>query len=382
MFRFIHSADWQIGKPFGGFDPDDATLLAEARLAGVVTIARMAQDERVDSVLVAGDVFDAQGLSDKTIRQTFEAMNGFAGGWYLLPGNHDAALVESIWTRAARIGAVPANVHPCLQAVPVALRADVTLLPAPLVQRHTFEDLTEWYTGHETPAGVLRIGLAHGSVQGLLPEAIDSDNPIAADRAMQARLDYLALGDWHGTLQINERTWYAGTHETDRFRSNDSGNVLLVTLSPGQAPQVRPVRTGRYAWEALDFQLRTAADVQGMNAALARFGAEDVLDLKLAGAATMADAQAIRQTIDHLRGRVRALRTDDAALRLAPSADEIAELNTDGYLAEVLAELRAAANDTDCGATPAATDARLAGEALVLLANTLHEVQNKSGHRP
>ena len=57
-----------------------------------------------------------------------------------------------------------------------------------------------------------------------------------ADRAAAARLDYLALGDWHGTLEIAPRTWYAGTPEPDRFRANDAGNVLLVELDEPGAP--------------------------------------------------------------------------------------------------------------------------------------------------
>ena len=65
---------------------------------------------------------------------------------------------------------------------------------------------------------------------GRLPEAADAANPIDGERAARARLDYLALGDWHGTLEIAPRTWYAGTPEPDRFRANDAGNVLLVEL--------------------------------------------------------------------------------------------------------------------------------------------------------
>jgi len=33
MIRVLHSADWQIGRLYGSFDPDDAVPLAEARFA-------------------------------------------------------------------------------------------------------------------------------------------------------------------------------------------------------------------------------------------------------------------------------------------------------------------------------------------------------------
>ena len=102
-----------------------------------------------------------------------------------------------------------------------------------------------------TPAGALRVGLAHGSVAGRLPDDADAANPIAADRATGARLDYLALGDWHGTLEIAPRTWYAGTPEPDRFRANDAGNALLVELDGpglprrGRAAADRPLPLAR-----------------------------------------------------------------------------------------------------------------------------------------
>lgn len=139
----------------------------------------------------------------------------------LIPGNHDAGLAESVWTRAARLNAVPPNAHVCLRPEPLLFSSlGLAVLPAPLTQRHTHNDLTDWFAAAQVPPGLFRVGLAHGSVQGILAEDIDSSNPIAAARAEQAALDYLALGDWHGCKQVDARTWYSGTPETDRF--NDS----------------------------------------------------------------------------------------------------------------------------------------------------------------
>src|SRR5690606_4559470 len=99
------------------------------------------------------------------------------------------------------------------------------VLAAPLTQRHTHSDLTGWFDVEPSDPALIRIGLAHGCVAGILPSNVDAGNPIAADRAVSARLDYLALGDWHGTRRVDPRTWYSGTPEPDRFRRNDPGNV-------------------------------------------------------------------------------------------------------------------------------------------------------------
>ena len=118
MISLLHTADWQIGRVFSQFEPDDASALFEARFKVVERLAAIAAERKVDAVLVAGDVFDLQTVSDKTIRRMFNAMQGFAGPWLLIPGNHDSALGESVWSRAARLGAVPSNVVCCLEPVP------------------------------------------------------------------------------------------------------------------------------------------------------------------------------------------------------------------------------------------------------------------------
>ena len=171
MPTFLHTADWQIGRQYSQFPADDAVPLAEARMAAVETIARLALKHKVDAVLVAGDVFDAQTVADRTIRKLFIALQGFPGPWIMIPGNHDAALTESVWTRAARLGALPANVHLALQGKVLDFSAlGFSALTAPLTQRHTYNDLTEWFDEAATAPGHVRIGVAHGSVQGVLAE--------------------------------------------------------------------------------------------------------------------------------------------------------------------------------------------------------------------
>ncbi|WP_313950628.1 DNA repair exonuclease [Accumulibacter sp.] len=366
MLKLLHTADWQIGKLFGQFEPDEAALLADARFKAVERLAKLASEQDLDLVLVAGDVFDAQGVADRTIHRLFNAMAGFSGRWVMLPGNHDAALSESVWTRAARLNVIPGNVSLCVTPEPLILDAlGVALLPAPLTQRNTFTDLTEWFAAAETPAEMLRIGLAHGSVQGILAEAIDSANPIAAGRAEQAGLDYLALGDWHGTRQVDARTWYSGTPETDRFRANDSGQALRVELSgPGALPLVTPVRTGHYRWQSDALTLRVASDIDQALQHLSAFAAADVVQLSVSGQTDLAGQRRLQQAIGQAQGRVHSLLADLSALRLEPTAEDIDALHADGYLGEVIADLRAEQQGPD---------AEVARDALTLLAGFLDD---------
>ena len=363
MISLLHTADWQIGRVFSQFEPDDAAALFEARFKVVERLAAIAAERKVDAVLVAGDVFDLQTVSDKTIRRMFNAMQGFSGPWLLIPGNHDSALSESVWSRAQRLGAIAPNVVCCLEPKPRTVAGKFTLLPAPLTQRHTYGDLTDWFATAQGEEGLPRIGLAHGCVQGILSEDIDSANPIAAGRAAQARLDYLALGDWHGTRQIDERTWYAGTPETDRFRANDSGQALLVTIAEaGAVPAVEPIRTGQFAWQQLEPRLAVPSDIDELVEKLERVGSGDVLQLRAQGACDLGGHNRLGAALDAARARARALVWDGEALRLEPTEEDIQALHADGFVGEALQELRAQQGDAD---------AELARDALLTLARIL-----------
>jgi len=376
VIRFLHTADWQIGTQFGQFEPDEAAHLAQARFDTVRRIAEAAAARNVDAVLVAGDVFDLQTVSDTVIRRLFAALQPFPGPWIMLPGNHDAALVESVWTRAQRLNCITPNVRIVLEPGVVLLDASrCALLCAPLTQRITYDDTTAFFDATETPAHYHRVGLAHGSVGGILQESIDSSNPIAPTRAASARLDYLALGDWHGHLRVDERTWYAGTHEQDRFRANEPGFVLDVTLSEaGAVPQVDALRIGQYRWHRWDETISVPTDIDALKARLAGLGNDDVLRIEVSGSAALADAEALHVAVEEARAGVRALRADLSDLQVLPTADDLADLGAQsGYLAKVVERLRGLQEDAQ--ADP--QQAKRAAEALLLLARLQREQRQR-----
>ncbi len=368
MPRFLHTADWQIGRQYDRFGPEDGPALAQARLGTVERIAALATELAVDAVLVAGDVFDAQTISDRTLRRLFLATQGYAGPWIMLPGNHDAALAESIWSRAKRLNAVPGNVHLALTPeVMTFAKQGFAILPAPLTQRQTFDDLSAWFDHAQTPSGLLRIGLAHGSVQGILAEDIDSPNPIDPQRAERARLDYLALGDWHGCRRIDDRTWYSGTPEQDRFKSNGAGQVLDVRLeAPGDAPQVTPIAIGEFTWLQWQRRLQVASDLDALIEELDQVERSSVISLTLEGELDLAGEQRLQLALGRAEAQHRVLECDLDRLRLLPTEADIAALQADGYLDEVIGQLRDMQQ---------ADEPELAREALAILAGLLRERQ-------
>lgn len=122
--------------------------------------------------------------------------------WVILPGNHDSLQATQLWITLR--AEAPDNVILVTEPRPVELAADIVLLPAPCTTRRPGRDLTEWMESEATPEGAIRLGLAHGAIQSFSEETGTSD-VIAPDRARGAGLAYLALGDWHGAVEVEAR---------------------------------------------------------------------------------------------------------------------------------------------------------------------------------
>ncbi len=336
----LHTADWQIGKRFASLAGDAGAVLRTQRLETIKALATLASERCVNAVLVAGDVFEDNAVSDETLRRTMNALAGFEGPWVLLPGNHDAALAQSAWSRLRRLAIVPDNVILATEPQPIELcDGRLCILPAPLQRRHEVRDLSDYFDALETGPGVLRVGLAHGAVRNRLPEESEAMNPISDTRADSARLDYLALGDWHGTLEIAPRTWYAGAPEPDRFRSNDPGNVLLVELSdPGESPRVEKIRVGRFRWEQFAFALADAASIDVLDDRIGALPdpADTLLRLRLTGALDLGARGQLDDVMERWRARLHHLGVDDADLVARPSADDIAAIGACGFVRDAI----------------------------------------------
>lgn len=360
--RLLHSSDLQLGRGFTFAPPDKAALLAEARLDVLDRLAAAARASGAPRILVAGDVFDGTQLSDHTLDRALARMAA-AGDlvWHLLPGNHDPHRPGGLWERLGRKG-WPPNVRAHLAAEPVPLdpapgEPAAVLLPAPLRHRRVVDDLTAWMDQVATPEGALRIGLAHGAVVQFGPADSPKVNPVSPDRAAAAGLDYLALGDWHGTRQIEPATWYSGTPEPDTFDVVPEGDgtrcqggyALAVEIDGRRAmPRVSRVRTGRFVWHSAKPALAETAEIDALaDRFLAMPDAGDIV-LRLApqGALTLAGREHFRDRIEEtLAARLRWLDLDLAALEVRPEDAELAAIDLEGAVRTAADRLATLARD-------------------------------------
>jgi exonuclease SbcD len=87
--RFLHTGDWHVGKAIRGRSRIDE------HAAALEEVVRIAVDERVDAVLVAGDVYEHRAPSPDADDVVFEALLGLHAAGIrvvVVPGNHDSPL--------------------------------------------------------------------------------------------------------------------------------------------------------------------------------------------------------------------------------------------------------------------------------------------------
>lgn len=278
-FRFIHSSDLHIGRKFANIpEPADGNIrgrLMEARHGAIARLASAARDRGAGHVLLAGDTFDTATPSATVIRQALAAMAEAPDvTWWLLPGNHDNLRdAEPLWEAICRDA--PGNLVALLDTSPHDLDEVATLLPCPIAFRSGASDPSEPLVTMTSDEGRMRIGLAHGGVT----DFTDTGEAIAPDRDRSARLDYLALGDWHGRMAVSERVHYSGTPEQDRFKHGRRGVCLCVGIEgPGAIPEVEEIETGTFLWQEVELPLHPRQDAAAaLNDVLPPSGRRDIL---------------------------------------------------------------------------------------------------------
>ena len=387
MTSFLHSADWQLGKPFARIaDEEQRGRVQRERLEAVRRIGDIARERKASFVVVAGDLFDSATPKDATISHALAAIGSIGVPVYAIPGNHDHGGPDSLWERPffrRQREAVAPNFHILLERQPVE-RDDAVLLPCPLLRRHEPDDPTTWLRRWEPAEGDQRprIVIAHGSTRAFggaaLGNSVDGEeagqaNAIDLGRLPLDKLDYIALGDWHGFLKVGEKAWYSGAHEIDRFPKADQrpGHVAAVTVSRGGLSVVEALPTGKLRW--LRHEVALGDDGPGvlnriLRAATGSRYDDCLVELVLTGAVSLADRSRLDTLLDDWRAGLVRLDLDDQ-VRLLPSDEEMRSLTerSDPIISRVAAELFAR---KDAGGDEAA----VALTAIRLLHGLCHDV--------
>jgi exonuclease SbcD len=261
--RLLHTSDWHLGRSLHGTD-----LLAEQE-AVLAQLAEVVRAERVDAVLVAGDVYDrAVPSADATavLDRALTRLRAAGAQVVLTPGNHDSARRLGFGSGLFAAAGVHVRADTARLDEPVLLadgHGEVAIYGIPYLEpevaRHEL-GLPE-ARGHEavlTAAmeriradlflrpGVRSVVLAHAFVGGAEPSESERDICVGGvDRVPEAvfdGVDYVALGHLHRPQSLTDRMRYSGSPLPYSFAEAGHGKqAWIVDLDGGGLCGVRPL---------------------------------------------------------------------------------------------------------------------------------------------
>ncbi len=279
MVRFIHTADWQVGKPYLQVKDDQKRFkLKQERLNVIDRIKDVVISAKSQFVVVAGDLFDSPTPSLSTVTEVLEKIGSLKVQVIVIPGNHDHGALGTIWHSdnfKKYKNQIAPNLLLSLEKKPIEIQ-DAVILPCPLLRKKESSDPTYWIRTLDWKAissTKPRIILAHGGVQNFKGHDYifkNNDQPSSRDvinlkELPENEVDYIALGDWHNGKQVGNKAWYSGTPEADRFNQGEGeqrGQVLQVDVKRRGKPNIQYMPTGRLQWHNICFHFKNDKDIE------------------------------------------------------------------------------------------------------------------------
>ena len=217
----------------------------------------VAEANRVDAVLAAGDLFDAPDPGDAwwgPLLEKLQARDWTERPLFLLPGNHDPLVVRSVWHPDHEFRrSLPEGVHVVDRddfEHPLGADGCGVLYARPCRSRQESRDLALTLPAREEGDDRIRVGMVHGSTFEM-PD-FQTNFPIAKDAAVQRGLDYLAIGDTHAFKVYppqSSPTVYPSAPEPCTFGERGAGYVAVVFFARrNRRARIRQERVAQWTW--------------------------------------------------------------------------------------------------------------------------------------
>ena len=255
MFKFIHAADVHLDSPLNKLDYYEGAPKEEIRQAtrrAFENLVQTAVSEKVDFILIAGDLYDGDWKDYSTglyLMSQTRILSGAGIPVCIVAGNHDAA---NTITKSLRL---PQNIHlfpsnkpatVTMEALNVAVHGQSFATPA------VKKDLS-----HNYPAplpGYFNIGLLHTCATGR--EGHEPYAPCSLESLQARGYDYWALGHVHQREVLLEHppVVFPGNIQGRHPRETGAKGCLLVTVDDLGRPELefKPLDVIRWVIAAVD----------------------------------------------------------------------------------------------------------------------------------
>jgi DNA repair exonuclease SbcCD nuclease subunit len=254
--KFLHAADVHIDSPLKGLSFDDAAAADRLRLAtrdAFANVISLAIEERVDFVIIAGDLFDGAWQDMRTglwTAEQFRRLRERGIRAYLLRGNHDAA---SIVRRAVSF---PDNVREFPHGQPATFIDESTgaaLHGQSFNEREESQNLARHYPA--AVPGALNIGVLHTSLVG------DCDHntyaPTTVETLVARGYHSWALGHVHqrNIVRTDPHVVFPGNTQGRHIKETGAKGCYVVSVDSERHIDCAFHATDVARWQAIELTL-------------------------------------------------------------------------------------------------------------------------------
>ncbi len=256
MIKFIHTADIHLDSPLRGLEAHQGTPVEEIRGAtrrAFENLIDLAVDEKVDFLLIAGDLYDGDWQDYNTGLFFVSRMGRLHQAGIkviLISGNHDAV------SRITRTMPLPDNVVHLSSRQPQSVvleNCGVIIHGQSYATKAVRENLASGYPQRDPD--YFNIGLLHTSLNGR--EGHENYAPCKVDDLRSKGYGYWALGHVHKreTVATDPLIIFSGNIQGRHIKETGAKGATLVTVDDGLVVEVEERELDVLRWEVCTVDL-------------------------------------------------------------------------------------------------------------------------------
>ncbi len=280
MVKILHAADFHLDSAFGALGEEQARQRRQESRELVQRLVDYANEQGVELMLLAGDLFDSDDIFGQTGDDLALALGRLKGHAVIAPGNHDC------YDSAGAYGRIlwPENVHVFTEDKLTKIdfpQYDCTVYGAAFTAASVPDgSVLDGFTVPDD--GRVHLLVLHGDLGGK-----DSPyRPLTEEQLAATGADYVALGHQHAFsgLRRTGDTYYAypGCVEGRGFDETGEKGILCGTVATGKA-QLQFVPFGRRRYEIVTVDVTDSEPLAAVSAALPRDTEQDIYRILLTG---------------------------------------------------------------------------------------------------
>ncbi len=284
MLKIIHTGDIHLGAKFSSFGKN-AQKQRRALLDSFKKIVDTAILKKANMVLIAGDLFDSNFPSYDTVnfvKSELKKLDDAKIFVAILPGTHDCLSVDSVYKRE--------NFSEGLSFVYVFDNEKEFKKEYPELNLTLYAKANTSNKSKKSPLDFIsddllssdkskyKVAMAHGSVQ-IEGKSADDDWPISLGEISKSKMDYIALGHWHGAGDFsfgNTKAWYCGSPEiTYKEGKGGLGQGYVMEVDILNSVDVNPLKITKKDIENIDLDVSLFENLDSIYREIDKFSGEN-----------------------------------------------------------------------------------------------------------